>query len=94
MLVILTILVGHEGAWVPRTECSAERKMDFFDERDKRERLAGLRLCLQALEPGGGFVLKQQGKIVNTERAEELRRHIAYLEAILPPKRKSASDDV
>ncbi len=27
------------------------------------------------------------GKLANKERAEELRRQIAYLEAILPPKR-------
>jgi hypothetical protein len=71
-----------------------EEKVNAFDERDKRERLAGLRLCLKALEPGGGFVLKQQGKIANAERAEELRRHIEYLEAILPPKRASAPDDI
>jgi hypothetical protein len=71
--------------------CRAEGKMNSFDERDKRERLAGLRLCLQALEPDGGFVLKQHGEISNAERAAELRRHIAYLEAILPPKRTSAS---
>jgi hypothetical protein len=69
----------------------AEEKVNSFDERDKRERLTGLRLCLKALEPGGGFVLKQHGKIRNAERAVELRRHIAYLEAILPPKRTSAS---
>jgi hypothetical protein len=68
----------------------AEEKVNSFDERDKRERLTGLRLCLKALEPGGGFVLKQHGKIRNAERAVELRRHIAYLEAILPPKRTSA----
>jgi hypothetical protein len=68
--------------------------VNAFDERDKRERLAGLRLCLEALEPGGGFVLKQHGKIANAERAEELRRHIEYLEAILPPKRAFAPDDI
>ena len=67
--------------------------MNSFDERSKRERLSGLRLCLKALEPGGTLkAFKQQGKIVNEEVAEELRRHIAYLEAILPPKRHSESD--
>jgi hypothetical protein len=73
--------------------CRAEGKVNSFDERDKRERLAGLRLCLEALEPGRGFVLKQQGKITNAERVAELRRHIAYLEAILPPKRTAVSED-
>jgi hypothetical protein len=71
-----------------------EGKVNAFDERDKRERLAGLRLCLKALEPGGGFVLTQHGKIENAEWAEQLRRDIAYLEAILPPKRASASVDI
>jgi hypothetical protein len=73
--------------------CREEEKVNSFDERDKRERLTGLRLCLKALEPGGDFVLTQHGKIANAERAAELRRHIAYLEAILPPKRTSASED-
>jgi hypothetical protein len=68
--------------------------VNAFDERDKRERLTGSRLCLKALEPGGEFVLTQHSKIANAERSEELRRHIAYLEAILPPKRASASNDI
>jgi hypothetical protein len=70
-----------------------EGKVNSFDERDKRERLTGLQLCLKALEPGGGFVLKQHGEIANAERAAELRRHIAYLETVLPPKRTAVSED-
>jgi hypothetical protein len=42
---------------------------------------------LRAFQPGSGFVLVQQGKNMNEEQAEHLRREIAYLEAVLPPKK-------
>ena len=57
--------------------------MNKFDVRSKRERLSGFRDLLKALEPGSGFVLVQQGKNVNAEIAEGLRREIAYLESVL-----------
>jgi hypothetical protein len=60
--------------------------MNKFDERSKRELLAGLRTILKALERGGGFTLVQQGEVVNEQQAEIVRREIAYLEAVLPPK--------
>jgi hypothetical protein len=60
--------------------------MDKFEERSKRELLGGLHTILKALEPGGGFTLVQQGKVVNEQEAEEVRRHIAYLERVLPPR--------
>jgi hypothetical protein len=60
--------------------------MNKFEERSIRERLSGYRALLRALEPGGGFELVQQGKNMNEEQAEHLRREIAYLEAVLPPK--------
>ena len=58
--------------------------MNKFDQRAGRERLSGYRALLSALEPGGGFTL--EGKIMNEEQAEHLRREIAYLERVLPPK--------
>ena len=54
-----------------------------FDVRSKRERLSGYRDLLKALEPGSGFILVQQGKNVNAEITEGLRREIAYLESVL-----------
>jgi hypothetical protein len=63
-----------------------ERCMNKFEEKSRRDLLAGLRTAVKALEEKDGFVLKFDGKIVNKERAEELRQQIAYLEAILPPK--------
>jgi hypothetical protein len=38
------------------------------------------------LEANDGFVLRMNGTVANKARAEELRREIAYLEAVLPPK--------
>jgi hypothetical protein len=61
--------------------------MNKFDERSNRERLSGYRALLRALEPGSGFTLIQQGKDMNEEQTEHLRREIAYLEAVLPPKK-------
>ncbi len=60
--------------------------MDKFEEKSKRDLLAGLRTAVRALEEKEGFILKLDGKIANKERAEELRRETAYLEAVLPPK--------
>jgi hypothetical protein len=55
--------------------CLAESKgaagMDKFEERSKRELLAGLRTILKALEPSGNFTLVQQGEVVNEQQAEE-----------------------
>jgi hypothetical protein len=34
---------------------------------------------VKALEEKDGFILKLDGKVANEERAEELRREIAYL---------------
>jgi hypothetical protein len=45
--------------------------MDKFEERSKRELLAGLRTILKALEPSGNFTLVQQGEVVNEQQAEE-----------------------
>jgi len=67
---------------VPFDRC----EMNKFEEKSGRDLLAGLRTAVKALEEKDGFVLKLDGKIVNKERAEELRQQIAYLEAILPPK--------
>jgi hypothetical protein len=64
--------------------------MNKFDQRAGRERLSGYRALLRALEPGGGFTLVQQGKIMNEEQAAHLRREIAYLERVLPPKKVPA----
>jgi hypothetical protein len=61
-------------------------QMNKFDERSKRDLLQGLRMTVAILEGGDGFVLRMNGRVVNKERAEELRREIAYLEAVLPPK--------
>ena len=63
--------------------------MDKFEERSRRELLCGLRTILKALEPGGGFTLRQQGEIANEWQAKILRQEIAYLEAILPPRAKA-----
>ena len=60
--------------------------MNNFDVRSKRKRLSGYRDLLKALEPGSGFILVQQGKNVNTEITEGLRREIAYLESVLIPE--------
>jgi hypothetical protein len=62
--------------------------MDKFEERSKRELLGGLRTVLKALEPGGDFTLVQRGEVVNEHQAEIVRRQIAYLERILPPRTK------
>jgi cell division septation protein DedD len=64
--------------------------MNKFDELSKRERLTGYRALVKALEPGSGFTLVQQGKVVNREQLKQLRREIAYLEAVLPPKNPPA----
>ena len=61
--------------------------MNKFDERSNRERLSGYRALLRAFQPGSGFVLVQQGQNMNEQQAEHLRREIAYLEAVLPPKK-------
>jgi hypothetical protein len=61
-------------------------QMNKFDERSKRDLLQGLRMTVAILEGGDGFVLRMNARVVNKERAEELRREIAYLEAVLPPK--------
>ena len=53
--------------------------MDKFEEKSKRDLLAGLRTAVRALEEEDGFILKIDGKLANKERAEELRRQIAYL---------------
>jgi hypothetical protein len=63
--------------------------MNKFEEKSNRGLLAGLRTAVGALEEKDGFVLEIGGKVVNKERAEELRRQIAYLEAILPPRAKA-----
>lgn len=63
--------------------------MNKFDELSKRERLSGFRALVKALEPGSGFTLVQQGKVVNREQVKQLHREIAYLEAVLPPKNPS-----
>jgi hypothetical protein len=63
--------------------------MNKFEERSQRELLGGLRTAVRAMEEEDGFILKINGKVVNKERAEELRRQIAYLEAILPPRAKA-----
>jgi ABC-type iron transport system FetAB ATPase subunit len=55
--------------------------MDKFEERSKRELLGGLRTILKALEPGGGFSLRQRGEVVNELQAAIVRREIAYLES-------------
>jgi hypothetical protein len=60
--------------------------MDKFEERSKRELLGGLRTILKALEPGGGFTLRQRGEVVNELQAAIVRREIAYLERVLPPR--------
>jgi hypothetical protein len=61
-------------------------QMNKFDERSKRDLLQGLRMTVAILEGSDGFVLRMNGRVVNKGRAEELRREIAYLEAVLPPK--------
>jgi hypothetical protein len=60
--------------------------MTKFDEKSKRDRLEGLRMTVSILEANDGFVLQMNGRIVSRERAAELRREIAYLEAVLQPK--------
>ena len=37
-------------------------------------------------QKGDGFILRTNGMLVNKDRAVELRREIAYLEAVLPPR--------
>jgi hypothetical protein len=64
--------------------------MDKFEEKSKRDLLEGLRMTVKILEANDGFVLQMQGRVANKERAEELRREIAYLEGILPPKKPKA----
>ena len=65
----------------------AERDMSKFEEKSKRDLLAGLRTAVRILEADDGFVLEIDGRASNKERAAELRREIAYLEGILPPKK-------
>jgi hypothetical protein len=60
--------------------------MDKFEERSKRELLGGLRTILKTLEPGGGFTLRQRGEVANELQAAIVRREIAYLERVLPPR--------
>jgi hypothetical protein len=74
------MLTGKHGA-------TERRVMDKFEEKSKRDLLAGLRTAVRALEEEDGFILKLDGKVANKERSEELREQIAYLEEILPPKR-------
>jgi hypothetical protein len=45
-----------------------------------------LRMAVNILEANDGFVLQMNGRIVSRERAAELRREIANLEAVLQPK--------
>lgn len=52
--------------------------MNKFDERSKRDLLEGLRMTVNILEANDGFVLQMNGKVVNKERAQDLRREIAY----------------
>jgi hypothetical protein len=61
-------------------------QMNEFDERSKRDLLQGLCMTVDILEANDGFVLRMNGTVANKARAEELRREIAYLEAVLPPK--------
>ena len=61
--------------------------MNRFYEKSKRDLLEGLRMTVNILEAEEGFVLQMNGRDVNRERAAELRREIAYLEAVLQPKR-------
>ena len=60
--------------------------MNRFYEKSKRDLLEGLRMTVNILEAEDGFVLQMNGRDVNRERAAELRREIAYLEAVLQPK--------
>jgi hypothetical protein len=64
--------------------------MNEFEEKSKRDLLAGLRTTVKILEANDGFVLQINGRTANKERAAELRREIAYLEGILPPKKPKA----
>ena len=43
-------------------------------------------MTVNILDANDGFALQMNGRVVNKERAEELRREIAYLQAVLPPK--------
>jgi hypothetical protein len=64
--------------------------MNEFEEKSKRDLLAGLRTTVKILEADDGFVLQINGRAANKERAAELRREIVYLEGILPPKKPKA----
>src|SRR5713226_3535443 len=72
--------------YAERQARSGAGHMDEFEDKSKRDLLAGVRTAVRALEEKEGFILKLDGKIANKERAEELRRETAYLEAVLPPK--------
>jgi hypothetical protein len=50
-----------------------DKHMTKFDEKSKRDRLEGLRMTVNILEANDGFVLQMHGRIVNRERAEDLR---------------------
>jgi|HubBroStandDraft_4_1064222.scaffolds.fasta_scaffold484402_2 hypothetical protein len=57
--------------------------MDWNDKHEIRGLMTGLRFCLEVLERG--MTLRQHGQDVTAQRAEELRREIAYLEGFLVP---------
>jgi hypothetical protein len=60
--------------------------MNKFEEKSKRELLAGLRTAVKALEPMGGVIRQMGGKVVNEERVKELPSADRVSQAILPPK--------
>jgi hypothetical protein len=60
--------------------------MDWTSQREIRELLHGLRLCLKALQPPNAMTLHIHGKNAAEEVSVRLRREIAYLEGLLVPK--------
>ena len=62
--------------------------MDKFQEKTLRERIAGLRQTVEILEAEDGFNLTIHGRVVNKDRAIELRREIAFMESVLPTKKQ------